>query len=231
MTLASILLVDSDTAARGLMANELRELGHDVTETDDAGSALEFVKRRRPDLMVCDFALPDLAGVELLSDIRSSDELRNVRVLMTSGERDNGDVMTALESGADDYIQKPVEPLELRARVNACLRRPANLTQAAEISAGNIRIDSIGCRVMVDGTYVSLAPREYRLLHFLLSNQDRVFSRNQLLDHVWNREVAVGARTVDVHIRRLRSIFEPFGYDTYLQTVRGSGYRFSLESS
>ena len=230
MTLASILLVDSDASARGLMASELREQGHDVSETEDAGSALELVRRKRPDLMVCDFALPDLAGVELLSDVRSSDDLRNMRVLMTSASDDNADVMTALESGADDFIEKPINRLELRARVSACLRRPANLSRAEEISAGGIRIDNIGHRVRVDGQYVSLAPREYRLLLFLLSNQDRVFSRQQLLVHVWDREVAVGARTVDVHVRRLRSLLEPSGYDHYLQTVRGSGYRFSLES-
>ena len=230
MTLASILLVDSDRAARGAIASELRGLGHEVSETGDAGTALEMVRRRRPDLMVCDFALPDLAGVELLSDVRSSDEFRNMRVLMTSSSDDQADVMTALESGADDFIGKPINRLELRARVSACLRRPANLSRAEVITAGGIRIDNIGHRVMVDGKYVSLAPREYRLLLFLVSNPDRVFSRQQLLVHVWDRDVAVGARTVDVHVRRLRSLLEPFGYDHYLQTVRGSGYRFSLES-
>ncbi len=230
MALASILVVDSDNAARARMAAELRELGHDVSETEDAGSALRFVRRKRPDLMVCEFALPDLAGVELLTDVRSSEELKSMRVLMTSSRSDSDDVMTAFQSGADDFIGKPINTLELRARVDACLRRPANLSQAREISAGGITIDNVGHRVTVNGTYVSLAPREYRLLLFLLSNQDRVFSRKQLLVHVWDREVAVGARTVDVHIRRLRSLLEPFGLEGFLQTVRGSGYRFSLES-
>ncbi len=211
------------------MASELRRLGHDVSETGDAGSALAFARRRRPDLMVCDFALPDLAGVELLSDVRGSEDLRNVRVLITSTGVDKADVITAFESGADDFIVKPVNRLELRARVDACLRRPANLAQAEEISAGGIRIDNTGHRVRVDGKTLSLAPREYRLLQFLASNPDRVFSRQQLLVHVWDRDAAVGARTVDVHIRRLRSLLEPFAYDRYLQTVRGSGYRFSLE--
>lgn len=229
MTLASILLVDADTAARGIIARELRELGHEVSETGDAGSALRLVRRKCPDLMVCDFALPDLKGVELLSDVRRSNELRNMRVLMTSGSADRADVMTAFESGADDFIGKPINRLELRARVGACLRRPASLSLAEIIEAGGIRIDNVGHRVSVDGIGVTLAPREYRLLQFLVTNPERVFSRQQLLVHVWDRDVAVGARTVDVHIRRLRSMLEPFGYDDYVQTVRGSGYRFSLE--
>lgn len=229
MNLASILVVDADSAARGHMANGLRELGHDVTESENAGSALELVRRKRPDLMVCDFALPDLAGVDLLSDVRKSEELRSIRVVMTSSRADSDDVIRALESGADDFIIKPVNLLELRARVGACLRRPASLAQSDEINAGGIRIDNVGQRVAVDGRYVALAPREYRLLQFLLGNQDRVFSRKQLLVHVWDRDASVGPRTVDVHVRRLRSLLEPFGYDAYLQTVRGSGYRFSLD--
>lgn len=230
MTLASILLVDSDRSARGIIANELRVLGHDVSEAGDAGTALEIVRRRRLDLMVCDFALPDLTGVELLSDVRSSDELRNLRVLMTSANDDEADVVTALETGADDFIGKPINRLELRARVSACLRRPASFSRAETITAGAIRIDATGQRVLVNSKYVSLAPREYRLLLFLVSNPDRVFSRQQLLADVWDREADVGPRTVDVHVRRLRSLLEPFGYEDYLQTVRGSGYRFSLES-
>ena len=230
MTLASILVVDPDATTRAGMAEALRELGHDVSESEDAGSALRLVRRKRPDLLVCDFTLPDLAGVELLTDVRASDDLKSMRVLMTSARADSDDVVQALESGADDFIGKPINNLELRARVGACLRRPANLTQASEIRAGGVTIDNVGHRVIVDGSFVSLAPREYRLLLFLLSNQDRVFSRKQLLVHVWDRDVAVGARTVDVHVRRLRSLLEPFGYDRYLQTVRGSGYRFSLES-
>lgn len=230
MTLASILIVDIDPATRSLMANELRALGHDVSECEDAGGALAAAARKRPDLMVCDVALPDLGGVELLSDIRNNDELRSIRVLITSARRQSDDVLVALESGADDFINKPIDANEFSARVSACLRRPANVSQAREISAGGIRVDTVGQRVIVDGAFKSLAPREYRLLSFLLGNQDRVFSRKQLLVHVWDRDATVGVRTVDVHIRRLRSVLEPCGYDHYLQTVRGSGYRFSLEN-
>ena len=229
MPLASILVVDPDSAARELIASELRELGHDVSESADAGSALRAARRTCPDLMVCDFTLPDLDGIELLSDVRRSEDLRRIRVLMTSASNGSEDIVTALQSGADDFVGKPIRLPELVARVNACLRRPANIADTETIAAGGISVDNVGHRVMVDDDYISLAPREYRLLLFLLSNQDRVFSRKQLLGHVWDRDASIGPRTVDVHIRRLRSALEPYGYEGYLQTVRGSGYRFSLE--
>jgi two-component system phosphate regulon response regulator PhoB len=227
MTLASILVVDPDAATRVQMAAELRGLGHDVAESGDAGSALATVRRAPPDLMICDCRLPDLDGVELLTDVRRSEDLKSMRVVMTSG-RNAPDIVSALESGADDFVGKPLDMPEFLARVGACLRRPANLYAAGLVTAGGITIDNIGHRVAVNDDYVSLAPREYRLLLFLLTNQDRVFSREQLLVHVWDRDASVGPRTVDVHVRRLRSILEPYGRDGFLQTVRGSGYRFSL---
>jgi two-component system phosphate regulon response regulator PhoB len=230
MALASILVVDSDTDARKAIVDGLRELGHDVSETETAGSALRAVQQRRPDLMVLDCSLPDIAGVELLSDVRRNDDFRTMRVLMTSGCERADDIVNALESGADDVVGKPLYMPEFLARVNACLRRPANFSDTEVCSAGGITIDDVSHRVQVDGKSISLAPREYRLLHFLLTNQDRVFSRKQLLVHVWDRDVSVGPRTVDVHIRRLRSLLEPFTYQRYLHTVRGSGYRFSLDS-
>lgn len=229
MTLASILIVDADASARSLLAFGLRERGHDVSETSDAGSALAAVRLKKPDLMVCDCSLPDLAGVELLSDVRGSDEFRAMRVLMTSDRGKTDDVVSALKSGADDFVGKPVNMPEFLARVDACLRRPANHVESREIKAGSIAIDTVGHRVNISGNFVSLAPREYRLLLFLLSNQDRVYSRKQLLFHVWDQDSSVGPRTVDVHVRRLRSALEPFECERYLQTVRGSGYRFSLQ--
>tara|TARA_R110002049_G_scaffold94988_2_gene233418 strand:- start:550 stop:1242 length:693 start_codon:yes stop_codon:yes gene_type:complete len=230
MALASILVVDSDRTARRQIVKSLRELGHNVSETESAGSALRAVMQDRPDLMVLDCALPDIAGIEFLGNVRRSDEFRAMRVVMTSGCDRIDDAVSALESGADDVVGKPVYMPEFLARVQACLRRPAALTETEVHAAGGITIDDISHRVQVDGNNVSLAPREYRLLHFLLSNQDRVFSRRQLLVHVWDQDSTVGPRTVDVHVRRLRSLLEPYGYERYLQTVRGSGYRFSLDS-
>jgi len=229
MNAASILIVDPDSSARSLIACGLRKLGHDVRETSDARSALVAFREKKPDLMVCECSLPDLAGVELLGDVRGSDELRAIRVLMTSDRSKTDDVVSALQSGADDFVGKPIDIQEFLARVDACLRRPANHFESREIKGGAITIDTVGYRVSVNGNFVSVAPREYRLMLFLLSNQDRVYSREQLLFHVWDRDSSVGPRTVDVHIRRLRRLLEPFDCEGYLQTVRRSGYRFSLK--
>lgn len=228
MPIASILVVDGDAGSRAATAGSLRQQGHDVRETDNAGAALAAVRLRQPDLMVCDFALPDLGGVELLSDVRNNEALQSMRVLVISDREASEDVVSAFNFGADDFIRKPLDMPEFIARVDACLRRPANTFYSRTIAAGGVTVDNVSHRVTADGVNISLAPREYRLLLFLLANQDRVFSRRQLLIHVWDRDASVGPRTVDVHIRRLRSLLEPFGYDEYVQTVRGSGYRFSL---
>ncbi|HLU06389.1 MAG TPA: response regulator [Woeseiaceae bacterium] len=230
MSLASILLVDDDVTTRSHIARELRELGHDVSETNDAVGALRAVAQKRPDLMVLDWMLPDVAGIELLGDLKHNDDLKHVRVLMTSAAHEAGEAIAALDLGADDFIEKPFSSREFMARIGACLRRPATLHNSGRLTAGGITIDKAGHRLIVDDTPVSLAPREYRLLQFLVANQDRAFSRQQLLIHVWDRNAAVGVRTVDVHVRRLRMVLEPFGYERYLQTVRGSGYRFSFQA-
>jgi two-component system, OmpR family, phosphate regulon response regulator PhoB len=227
-TLATILLVDQDIAARSVIARELRGLGHDVSESGDAATAWTNVRRACPDLMVCDYSLPDLTGVDLLTDVRCNDDLKNMRVMMTSDRGNGSDVVVALSSGADDFVEKPIRLPEFIARVDACLRRPANIERPSVISAGGISIDTVAHRVFVDSAPVTLAPREYQMLLFLLGNQDRVLSRAQLLSQVWDRDVNLGPRTIDVHIRRLRSVLEASGYDKYVQTVRGSGYRFSL---
>ena len=229
MSLASILVVDADLAAQQQIVSSLRELGHHVSATGNARAAVSAIRQQRPDLLVCDCHLPDLGGVELLGDLKRSEELRMMRVLMTSASGNADNAVSALQSGADDFISKPLNIQEFLARVAACLRRPATLLRADLVSAGGITIDNVGHRVTADGSFLSLAPREYGLLLFLLNNQNRVFSRRQLLMHVWGGDAIVGPRTVDVHIRRLRNLLEPYSYAKYIQTVRGSGYRFSLE--
>ena len=228
MTLASILVVDADAASRSMIAGSLRKLGHDVSESGSAGAAYAAVRRNRPDLMVCDCLLPDIAGVELLNDVRRSEDLATIRILMTSARAESLDLVSSLESGADDFVSKPIDMPEFLARVEACLKRPPSNNRPSTITAGGITIDEVSQRVAVNDSFVSLAPREFRLLQFFVTHPDQVFNREQLLVRVWDRDMAVGPRTVDVHMRRLRRALEPFGCNVYLQTVRGSGYRFSL---
>lgn len=225
---ASILLVDNDLECRAELGRHLRELGHRVGEADSAGQAVREVRERLPDLMVLESLLPDVHGLEVLQDVRRDERLRPLRVLMTSCAPASRDVVRALESGADDFVGKPWVLEEIVARIGACLRRPASTGAGDVLSAGEIVVDQSSHRVTVSGQPAALAPREYRLMSFLVSNQDRVYSRSQLLIYVWDRDARVGPRTVDVHIRRLRKILEPHGLARYIQTVRGSGYRFSL---
>lgn len=228
---ASILLVDNDPECRAELARHLRELGHRVGEADSAGQAVREVRDRLPDLMVLESLLPDVHGLEVLQDVRRDERLRPLRVLMTSCAPVSRDLVRALESGADDFVAKPWVLEEVAARIAACLRRPASTGAGDVLSAGEIVVDQSSHRVTVSGQPAALAPREYRLMSFLVSNQDRVYSRSQLLIYVWDRDARVGPRTVDVHIRRLRKILEPYGLAHYIQTVRGSGYRFSLHDA
>lgn len=225
----SILLVDSDTNCRSQLAAELRELGHRVDEAENASTAVRLVTDHPPDLMILEWTLPDFNGVEFLQFVKRSAQLRALRVLMLSQRPAATDAVRALESGADDFVPKPFDLDELIARIRACLRRPASAGPSGQVRAGDIMADHVSHRVMVGDQPIGLAPREYYLLTFFLSHQDRVYNRRQLLVHVWNRTNNVGERTVDVHIRRLRKILEPFGMANCIQTVRGSGYRFSLK--
>lgn len=223
--MATILIVDSNGAARRQLLSRLRDAGHTVDDCPDAQTALQAMFRLRPDLVLTDFKLIDRNALDLLQDIRRDDTLKSSRVLMMAG---GADAAKALAAGADDCIHKPVDADELRARVDACLKRSPVLLQSESISSGGITIDNISKRLLVDGRYLAIAPREYHLLLFFLRHPDRVFTREQLLARVWGHDVSVGARTVDVHVRRLRGLLESAGYDRQLQTVRGSGYRYSL---
>ena len=228
--MASILVVDADDGERMAVARAMRSLGHDVGESETAAGGLRAVDQQRPDLMVLAWSLPDSDGLKVLTNVKSGERASTTRVLMMSGSGQAQDAVAALDSGADDFLSMPYSMPELLARAGACLRRPPMASADAELRAGGILIDNVAHRVFVDGDHLTLAPREYRLLSFLIANRDRVYSRRQLLINVWDRNASVGVRTVDVHVRRLRSLLEPYQYDHYVQTVRGSGYRFSADA-
>ncbi len=222
-----ILLVEDEPAIQELLAFNVRQCGYLPIQAGDAATALSHVNRELPDLILLDWMLPGMGGIELAKRWRADPRTRNVPIIMLTARTDEHDKIQGLESGADDYITKPFSPRELMARIRAVLRRRAPEMSEDVVSAGGLTLSPGSHRVSANGKSVDLGPTEFRLLHFFMTHLERVYSRSQLLDHVWGDHVFVEERTVDVHIRRLRSALEPSGCDALIQTVRGSGYRFS----
>jgi two-component system phosphate regulon response regulator PhoB len=228
MSTRQILVVEDERAIREMIAFGLRRSGFEVLEAEDSKQARASMADRRPDLLLVDWMLPDMSGLELTRLIKKDKDLRDIPVIMLTARADEQDKITGLEGGADDYVTKPFSPRELLARIQAVLRRAAPASGEAVLLAGSLTLDAAGHRVMVGEQTVSLGPTEYRLLSFFMTHAERVYSRSQLLDRVWGGNVYVEERTVDVHIRRLRKALEPFSAADFIQTVRGAGYRFSV---
>ena len=224
---ANILVVEDEPAIQSLIAANLQRAGHIALAAMDAESALQQVRRAVPDLILLDWMLPGMSGIDLARRLRAEERTRMVPIIMLTARGAEHDKVLGLEAGADDYITKPFSPRELLARIKAVLRR--RVPQATEdiVELAGLQLDPASHRTTADGQPVSLGPTEFRLLHFLLTHAERVHSRGQLLDQVWGDHVFVEERTVDVHIRRLRAALEASGKDVLIQTVRGSGYRLS----
>jgi two-component system, OmpR family, phosphate regulon response regulator PhoB len=226
---ANILLVEDEPAIQELIAANLTRAGHTVMRAADAEIALRIVRDALPDLVLLDWMLPGISGIELARRLRAEERTRTIPIIMLTARSDEQDKVSGLEIGADDYITKPFSPRELVARIKAVLRRRAPQTTEDAVTLGGLRLDPATHRVSAGDTGINLGPTEFRLLHFLMTHAERVHSRAQLLDQVWGDHVFVEERTVDVHIRRLRSALEASGHDRLVQTVRGSGYRFSTD--
>ena len=226
---ASLLIVEDEPAMREMVAGNLREAGYEVREAADATSAWNALRTSRVDLVLLDWMLPGSSGYELLRRLRreGAPAEREVPVILVTARAEEPDRVRGLDAGADDYVVKPFSPRELRARVRALLRRATD-ARAERVEDGGLVIDRASCRVIARGVEVGLGPTEFRLLHFLASHPDRVFSRAQLLDNAWGHDVFIEERTVDVQIRRVRKALAPHGMDGYIQTVRGFGYRFAV---
>ena len=222
-----ILIVEDERPIREMIAFGLRRAGYEVSEAEDTAEARARIADRRPDLMLVDWMLPDQSGLELTRQIKRDRDTQELPIIMLTARAEEGDKVAGLECGADDYVTKPFSPRELVARINAVLRRTTPGGQDELVRANGLTLDQAGHRVLAGEATVSLGPTEYRLLAFFMTHPDRVYSRSQLLDRVWGGNVYVEERTVDVHIRRLRKALEPYGFDPYIQTVRGAGYRFS----
>jgi len=227
MTSKQILIVEDEKPIRDMIAFGLRRAGFDVREAEDCSAARASIADHRPDLLLVDWMLPDQSGLELTRAIKRNKDTEDMPVIMLTARADEHDKVSGLEGGADDYVTKPFSPRELLARINAVLRRATPAGAGGTVEAGVLKLDTAGHRVMAGEETVSLGPTEYRLLQFFMEHPERVYTRGQLLDRVWGGNVYVEERTVDVHIRRLRKALEPFCADVLIQTVRGSGYRFS----
>jgi two-component system, OmpR family, phosphate regulon response regulator PhoB len=222
-----ILIVEDERPIREMVAFGLRRAGFDVREAGDALQARTEVANQRPDLIVMDWMLPDTSGLELTRQLKRDPETRELPIIMLTARAEEGDKVAGLDGGADDYLTKPFSPRELLARIHAVLRRAAPDPVSESLDFEGLRLDPASQRVLVGERTVPLGPTEYRMLAFFMMHAERVYSREQLLDRIWGGNVYVEERTIDVHIRRLRKALEEFGYDRFVQTVRGSGYRFS----
>jgi two-component system phosphate regulon response regulator PhoB len=223
----TILVVEDEVAIREMLNFSLERAGFAVQEAADARQAQDSINKSVPDLVLLDWMLPGISGVDLANKIRQGSRTRDLPIIMLTARGEEESKIKGLEAGADDYVTKPFSTQELIARIKAVLRRTGNLKGEDVIEVGDLSLDTVGHRVMVKDQPLELGPTEFRLLHFFMAHADRVFSRSQLLDQVWGNNVYIEERTVDVHIRRLRRALEPFGCDKYVQTVRGAGYRFS----
>jgi len=226
MTAAKILIVEDEAPIREMIAFHLHRAGFETLEAGDCRQARELLADERPDLALIDWMLPDMSGLELTRTLKRDQAHEDLAIIMLTARTDEYDKVSGLEGGADDYVTKPFSARELVARIQAVLRRSRQSNEEA-IVAGELALDPAGHRVTADGADVQLGPTEYRLLKFLMTHPDRVYSRTQLLDRVWGANVYVEERTVDVHVRRLRKALSDHGADAYIQTVRGAGYRFS----
>jgi two-component system phosphate regulon response regulator PhoB len=225
---ATILLVEDESGIQELVKLNLTQAGHTVICADSAEQALVLIRESLPDMVLLDWMLPGMSGIELARIFRSDARMKNVPIIMLTARGDERDKVLGLETGADDYITKPFSPRELSARIKAVLRRRAPQMTEDRIALRGLVLDPVSHRITGDGIALELGPTEFRLLHFLMTHPERVYSRAQLLDYVWGDHVFVEERTVDVHIRRLRLALEVSGHEDLIATVRGAGYRLSM---
>ncbi len=222
----NILVVEDEPAIQELIAINLEHAGHRVQRAHTAAEADAIVRDVRPDLILLDWMLPDIAGTALARKLRADARSKDIPIIMLTARAQEQDKVEGLDAGADDYITKPFSPKELMARIKAVLRRRAPQLTDDLIEVSGLALDPGSHRVTTGEAEIALGPTEFKMLHFFMTHPERVYTRMQVLDHVWGDHVFVEERTVDVHIRRLRQALEPTGHDSLIETVRGAGYRF-----
>ncbi|HLF96600.1 MAG TPA: phosphate regulon transcriptional regulator PhoB [Methylococcaceae bacterium] len=227
MAIARILIVEDEEAIQEMLAVALEQASFTVDTAADVRRGQDLLEENPADLLLLDWMLPGVSGVEWARRLRKDERYRDLPIILLTARGEEEDKVRGLESGADDYLTKPFSPRELVARIKAVLRRSGRGAESSRVEIGGILLDMEEHRITVAGQAILLSPTEYRLLEFFLTHPDKVYSRGQLLDQVWGRSAYIEERTVDVHIRRLRKILALHGREELIQTVRGFGYRFS----
>lgn len=223
-----VLIVDDEAPIREMIAVALEMAGYECSEAGDAGTAHTMIVDQQPDMILLDWMMPGVSGIELARRLRKDDMTADIPIIMLTAKGEEENKIKGLEAGVDDYITKPFSPRELVARLKAVLRRATPKGIEEPVSVEGLTLDPISHRVTAADKPIELGPTEFRLLQFFMTHQDRAYSRGQLLDMVWGGNVYVEERTVDVHIRRLRKALGS-QHDHLVQTVRGTGYRFSTQ--
>ena len=227
MTDKAVLVVEDEDSIRDMVKFALERADYRVSVAASAGDARTEIADRRPDLILLDWMMPGVSGIELARELKGSPTTRDIPIIMLTARAEEEDKVRGLNIGCDDYVSKPFSFPELIARIQAVLRRSTPGGEEERVAVAGLEVDHASQRVSANGEPVKLGPTEYRLLHFFVSHPERVYTREQVLDRVWGQNIYVEERTVDVHIRRLRKALQPYGFDTMIQTVRGTGYRFS----
>ncbi|MDD2660387.1 MAG: phosphate regulon transcriptional regulator PhoB [Methylococcales bacterium] len=228
MSSFNILVVEDEDAIRGMLMMVLEQSGFEPVIAADAEEAQKALDDNPPDLILLDWMLPGISGVEWARRLKKEPIYRDIPIILLTARGEEEDKVRGLEIGADDYITKPFSPKELVARIRAVLRRSGKIQGLAQITLGDLILDTEQHRLSIGDKQLEVSPTEFRLMHFFMTHPDKVYSRTQLLDQVWGRSVYIEERTIDVHIRRLRKILEEYGREDLVQTVRGFGYRFSI---
>jgi two-component system phosphate regulon response regulator PhoB len=222
---ATILVVEDEPAIAELLAVNLEMDGNAVVRVESAEAAADYINERLPDLVLLDWMLPRQSGVDFARKLRGSTRTKNLPIIMLTAKGEEEDKLRGLETGADDYVTKPFSVRELKARIKAVLRRWAPQATDDKVEYHGLTLNPTTHEVSAGGKALAMGPTEFRLLHFLITHPDRVYTRTALLDHVWGDHVFLEERTVDVHIGRLRNALEVGAVDSYVQTVRGAGYK------
>ncbi|MES2181149.1 MAG: phosphate regulon transcriptional regulator PhoB [Pseudomonadota bacterium] len=226
---ANILVVEDEPAIQELLSLNITQAGHNALRALSVEHAQDLMRETLPDLILLDWMLPGMNGLEFARKLKSDAITKSIPIIMLTARGDEYDKVRGLEVGADDYVTKPFSPRELNARIKAVLRRRAPQMTDDPIEVNGLRLDPTTHRVTGKEKIIDLGPTEFRLLHFFMTNAERVHTRSQLLDKVWGDRVFVEDRTVDVHIRRLRNALSVSGHEDLIQTVRGAGYRLSVQ--